>query len=270
VAGFATYDSIIAAITAGQVDAWSFQKTAASASQGAGTWHTLWKGVGSPGAGADPASTPGAAYEDTAGGIFFPDRTPDQKHALFLDGNPTNGMHLVLYDRLVGVGAVNLVGTGSKTVNSTTLPRYAGADATNVEAWLEVTTATTTSVTNVNISSYTAADGTTGQVGGSVLFPAAATVVGSMIRLPLGTKAGVRSVETLNVATAPNAGVANLILLHRIAEVALTANVLNTADLMTNPLSLPRVYDGATLALMCMMTSAVTPTVTGRIYTAYD
>ena len=53
---------------------------------------------------------------------------------------------------------------------------HKGTDAILNEVWYEVTTASATTTPVINLNSYTSADGTTGQTGGSVTFPAASIV----------------------------------------------------------------------------------------------
>jgi hypothetical protein len=274
--GFASRDDIISEITTlGKVDDWSFVKTA-PANGLAGVWQSLWLGAGNPATGAAPAGTPGIAYnsDQTAnvnGTMWFPDRDTDQRYLLSLGAAATQNCTLMLYDRLTGVGGIALSSTGTKTANTVALPRYSGTDAIGNEAWLEVTTATTTTAPVVNLNSYTTADGTTGQVGGSVTFPAAATVIHSMIHLPQTPgKRGVRSVEAgLNVGTAAAAGVANLIIIKPLARIPLLANVWNQVSFLDDVLTLPRIYDNAALGLALLCTTTTAVTVWGSINCAY-
>jgi hypothetical protein len=177
----------------------------------------------------------------------------------------------MLCDRLVDVSAVTLASTGNKTVNSTTLPRYSGTAATGVQAWLEVTTATTVTAPIVNLSQYTAADGTTANVGASVTFPAVATDLHSAIRLPEAAgKQGVRSVEVgLNVGTAATAGAATLVLLKELATIPVIANQNNKISLMFDFPPMQRVFDGASLFLMFQPQGVVTATLHGKVVLAY-
>jgi hypothetical protein len=275
--GFTSRDDLINEITTnGKQDVFNFMKTAAQAGQGAGVWQTLWKGVGQPGAGSDPATTPGSAHDSdassqVAGGMWFPDRSTDLRYLLSFGAAATANCSLMLYDRLASVSGLSLATTGSKTANTAALTRYSGTAAVNNEAWLEVTTATTTTAPAVNLNSYTAADGTTAQTGGSVTFPAAATAIGSLIQLPLGaSKQGVRSVEAgLNVGTAAAAGIVNLIILRRLAVIPLLANIWNEISLLDDTMGLPRIFDNATLGLAVLNTGANTVTVQGTVNCAY-
>lgn len=276
-AGFTSRDDIINEVTVnGKSEKWTFYKVAPANAEAAGVWQSLWKGVGNPGAGSDPAATPGTAYTSTpssmvAGSICFADRSPDQKHGLVFKARATQNCTLKLYDRLVGVSGIALNSTGSKTINSSALPRYSGTAAVDNEAWLEVTTATTTTAPVVNLNSYTSSDGTTGLAGGNVTFPAAATDLHTMIQLPLNaSEQGIRSAEAgLNVGTAAAAGACNFLIIREIATIGLLANVENSVSLLDDELSLPRVFDGANLGLMIMASTTTATTVWGSIQLAY-
>lgn len=270
-AGFASYDDLIAEITAGKHKTFSFYKVS-SAPEAAGVWHSLWKAAGVPGAGADPATTPGTAYDDTAGSIFFQDEASDQKHIVTLGACANVNCTLMLYDRLVGVSGISLATTGAKTVNSTALPRYSGANALGVQAWLEVTTATTTTAPVVNLNAYTDQDGNTGNSGANLTFPAAATNVDAFIGpLPISNAdRGIRSIEAgLNVSTAAAAGVVNVVLIKPLLYLPLIANQWNERDCVLQMTSLPRLFDGASLGLAILASGTTATTVWGQIGVAW-
>jgi hypothetical protein len=275
--GFVSRDDIINEVTTnGKVDLWNFFKVAPAAAQAAGTWQRLWTGVGNPGAGAEPATTPGTVYTSNttspvAGSVYFADRSTDQRYLLSFGAVATQNCTLMLYDRLASVSGISIATTGAKTINSGALTRYSSTAATLNEAWLEVTTATTTTAAVVALNSYTSADGTTAQAGGNITFPAAATVAHSMIQLPLtAAKQGVRSVEAgLNVVTATTAGVVNLSIIRPLARIPLLANVWNEVSFLDDSLGLPRVYDGATLGLALLASTTTATTVWGTINCAF-
>lgn len=272
-AGFSSYDDLINEISVnGKMYEWHFAKVAASAVQGAGTWHSLWDSVGTPGAGSNPSATPGDQHDDTSGSINFPDQATDTKHIVSVAAMCSIAGTLMIYDRLCSVSGISLASTGNKTVNSAALPRYSGTDASSVQVWLEVTTATTTTAPVVSLNSYTNEAGTTGRSGGTRTFPAAATVIRAMIGpMPLqaGDK-GVRSVEVgLNVGTAAAAGVCNVVLLRPLAYVPVPSNVLVERDFVLQAPSLPRIYDGASLGLAVQLNTTGTPSVQGKISVAY-
>lgn len=258
--GFSSYNDLISEITSGKISDFSFYKSS-TAPEAAGVWHSLWTATGTPGIGATPATTPGTQYSSTAGGIVYSDQSPDTKHILTLGAAANQNCTLMLYDRLVAVSGISVASTGNKTVNSSALLRYTGTSARGVQAWLEVTTATTTTAPVVNLASYTDQDGNTAQAGGNITFPAAATNLDALVGpLPIAVgDLGIRSVETLNVGTAANAGVVNVVLLRPLAFLPLIANQWNERDLVMQLTALPQVFDGATLA-MAYLASGTTAT----------
>lgn len=274
--GFASRDDIISEVTtAGKVDLFNFYKVG-SAPEAAGVWHSLWKGTGAPGAGGNPATTPGTVHTsavaaDTAGAMFFPNRSTDLRYLLSFGAVATQNITLMLYDRLAGVSGVSLNATGAKTINSGALTRYSGTAASNNEVWLEVTTAGTTTAPIVNLNSYTSSDGTTALTGGSLTLPSTTMNVDSAVQLPLAaSEQGVRSVEAgLNVATAGTAIVANLLIIRPLARIPLLANVWNEVSFLDDVMGLPQIFDGATLGLMMLASGTTATTVWGTVSCAY-
>ena len=275
--GFTSRDDLINEITVnGKQDTWNFYKIAPATPEVTGGWQSLWAGVGSPGAGGTPATTPGTSYASdqasaAAGAIWFPDRSPDLRYLLSFGAVSTQNCTLMLYDRLVAVSGISLASTGSKTVNSGALDRYTGTDAILNEVWLELTADATTTVPVVNIDSYTTADGTTGQSGGAVTFPGTAPINNhSFIPLPLSaTKRGVRSVESINVVTAAAAGTCNVVILRPLARIPLAAGQWNEISLLDDSMGLPRIFDNASLALALMAGPTSASNVFGTINCAY-
>lgn len=271
-AGFASRDALISAMTVdGKRFEWDYYKTG-PALQAAGNWGSLWYAAGNPGAGADPAGTPGAAYTGgaaLAGSIFFADTSAETKHLLILGGAATVNCTLMLYDRLVGVGGLTVATTGNKTVNSAALTRY--TDGIGVEAWVEVTTATTVTAPQMAMNTYTNELDQTTRVGGTLVWPAAATVARWMGKLPMqGADRGVKAIATINVSTADTAGVFNVLLIKPLAFIPLIANLWNERDCVTQIVSLPRAYDGACLAIAQLGTAATATNIWGNLVYAYD
>lgn len=268
-AGYSSYDDLIAELTAGKALRWDFVKVGPAA-EAAGNWVSHWYAAGSPGAGVDPATTPGTAYDDAAGSMNWVDVDPDTKHMLTFGASATVNCTLHLYDRLVGVAGIALNSTGVKTVNSVALPRYSGAAASAVQAWVEVTTATATTAPQVRMNGYTNEAGTGGRTGGSLFFPAAATDIRWMGPLPLqaGDK-GVQSVEGLEVQTAGSAGVCNVVLLKPLVSLPCVANIWNERDMVLQLAGLDRVFDGASLALMQLATATTATTIIGTVRIGY-
>ena len=275
--GFSSRDDIINELTVnGKRDESVFVKTAPTTCV-VGVMESLWKGVGSPGAGSDPATTPGAALDSdqttqVAGAMWFPDRSTDLRYMLAFGAMSTQPGSLILYDRLVGVSGISVATTGAKTVNSAALTRYGTTAAVNNECWLEVTTAFTTNSLTANLNAYTSADGTTAQTGGTIVTPIASATVNQLIMMPLGSsKQGIRSVEAgLTVGgTAPAAGVVNVLIVKRLATIPLLANQWNEVSMLDDILGLPQVFDNSSLGLAWQANATTAPIIQGKITCAF-
>lgn len=271
--GFSTYSDIVTALgNGGGALEWHFNK-AGPVPQGAGQWCTCWYSSGAPGVGSDGAAAPGGtAYTstDTTSSAFgYPDTTPKQKHIVTVGLSATQTGSYRLVDRLVAASGVSITTTGAKTINTTALPRY--TDGANVEAWVEVTTATTTTACNLTLSSYTNQNGTAGRAGSaSMTFPAAATVQRWKGRPHMATgDSGVRSVQTITVNTASAAGVIQVVLQRTLVTIPLSlGNVWYERDMVLQGLCLPRVFDGASLSMEQFATGTGGATIWGSIIVA--
>lgn len=271
-AGFSSRDELISEMTTnGKRYEREFLKTGPTL-QAAGNWGSLWYAVGSPGVGDNPATTPGTQYTGgtgVAGGIFFADTSAETKHLLIFGAAATVNCTLMVYDRLVGVSGLTVAATGNKTVNSAALTRY--TDGIGVEAWVEVTTATTVTAPQMAMNTYTNELDQSTRVGGTLVWPAAATVVRWMGKLPMqGADRGIKAIATISVSTADTGGVFNVILLKPLAFIPLIANLWNERDLVTQIVSLPRIYDGACLGLAMLGTAATATNLWGNIILAYS
>jgi len=274
VPGFTSRDDIINELTVnGKKDEYHFYK-AGSAPEAAGVWHSFWKATGSPGAGANAAATPGTVYDSdpttpVAGSMYFPDRSTDQRYLLSFGAVATQNCTLLLYDRLVGVNVT--LASASQTLNTSALTRYTGTDATLNEAWLEMTTASTAAGANIGLSSYTAADGTSGIAAPNLAaLPAAAFNVDAMVQLPMNAaEQGIRAAATLAVGTTATAGVANFLIIRPLARIGLLANVWNEVSFLDDVLGLPRIYDNACLGLAMLASGTTATNVWGNITCAY-
>jgi hypothetical protein len=272
--GFISYDDMINEMTVnGKKDEFNFYK-AYPATVTAGVWSSLWKQIGIPGAGSDVA---GAVASGTAnsqnGGIVLPNVSTDTRHLVTFGGVCTQNCTLMIYDRLVVVTAVSLTTTGSKTISSAALPRYTGTSAVDVQAWLEMTTAGTTTAFQAHLLSYTSSQANAGLVGGIFVSPVAATPVASLLGpLPTvvtGGNTGITAVSTMNVDTATTAGIANFVLLKPLAYLPLIANQWNERDLVLQLGALPQIIDGGTLGLAVLPTATGANSIWGMIRAAY-
>lgn len=256
-AGFTSVDDLINEVT---VNDKIYQRSgfkAVTSPEAASVWHSCWRENGLPGAGADPATTPGTAYDDTAGSVFFPDQGSDYKYLANVWASASITCNLMIYDRLVGVSGLSTTSTGNKTVSSAALPRY--TNGIGVQCWLEVTTATTTTAPIITLNSYTDTDDNAGQTGAAVTFPATATNVNTFVQLSLASgDVGLKAVSTINVGTASSAGVVNLVLLKPLVYIPLPSNYGALVDYITGFPPPLRIYDGATLGFAILAGAATT------------
>jgi hypothetical protein len=252
-AGFASYADLVAELKAGKEFERALYKAVVTAH--AGQWASFWYAAGMPVAGADPAGTPGTVYTNEVGSVNFEDRAPDQKHLLTF-GSVLNGVgSLRIYDRLVAVSGLDLTAVAARVVNSAALTRY--TSGLGVEAWVEVTTAT--SVTAPEVTMDYVDEANVARVGTVLVFPAAATNLRWMGRLPiLAPSNGIKSVTNLNVTVASTTGICNVVLLKPLATIAIPSSIWNERDQVLQLTSLPRIYDGASLAFMVYASSSAT------------
>lgn len=260
-------DQVLAHIAAGRHQTWNFSKDGATHTpEAAGNWYSCSVDPGSPGAMVDPTTY--ANCTDLAGSIFHTNVSPAKRYMHAVYATASQNGTLMIYDRLGHIGSIALSSTGNKTVSSSALPRSMDTvDLANVEAWLEITTATTTTAVVCSMNSYTNEAGTPARAGGNLTFPATATNTRWMGKLPLqaGDK-GVQAVSTINVGTAASAGVANVVLLRPIAYVPIIANIITPLELP----ELPRIYDGSSLMLAFLATTTTAVDIWGRTVCVYD
>lgn len=246
--GFNGISQVLTAINAGQTDDFIWIKSPING--GSSYWTSQWFQSGTPGAGVAPAGTPGTQYAGDAGSISFTNVSPSTRVGLSFGAFTNTATTILLADRLVGVGALSLASATSVTVSSAALTRY--TTGVGVQAWLEVSTAGTTTAVVVNLSSYTNQAGTTGQVGPSITFPTVTPTIGAMMQLPLQAgDSGVRAVSTITVSTAGTAIVASLLLMKPIVYLSVPQTAIyNERDLMLQLPAMPVLPDGSTLFIM--------------------
>jgi len=215
------------------------------------TWRSRYN------SGSEPPAAPGTIYDSAVAhpptwqGLDFPAVSPKRRFIHSISGCSNLPVTICVYDRLVGVGTIGFTTpVGSKAVNTPALPRYSGVDAVENQAWFTVQSFNTTQPVIINLDSYTSADGSTGQSGGSISIP---TSSGTPQMWPMpqsATKRGIRSVESINasqIATSFCNG--SVVLLRPLAYVSLSS-VWNEVCFATDHLTMPRVYDGAILGVM--------------------
>lgn len=241
----------------------SFRKVPALAST-QGIWSDLSSSPGNPKpnyyVGAELTAT---ALDGTYGMYHGGDVSPASKHLhKILIGSTSSGVapaKFMLCDYLMFYPLVDMDSTDEQVLtNAITLPRY--EDGLGVQAMLVAT--------NPYIGgayfhiSYTNSDGTAGQVSNPMLSNTAtyigtlvqsgiiAGTTGPFIRLRQGDR-GIRSVESITFY-ASNGGLAALVLVKPLAVISLQETTAFAEwDFLTMKGSLPKIYDGAYLNMLC-------------------
>lgn len=245
--GATKYEDLISAVCGSQQTYdWTFTKKITTALKSGGFMHRLQvNAVGSPGPQAEGTASPGTAYTSADGCITFPDQGSFYKHLASLGLTCyQRGITIMLYDRLVCTTFTNT--TASKTLDTAALPRY--TSGFGVQAWIECTTAVTSGTPSITMDSYTDEIGSTGQTG-PALSLGSAPVIDQCWQLPVAAATnGVKAVHTVNF-TAATGGLFQLVLMYPIAMISANIAEYNAADFITQFTRLPRIYDGASLAL---------------------
>lgn len=258
-------------IFAGMLAPRGIQK-ASSTSEGAGTWHSLWKLAGYPVAGANPpASTAGSGYvptNSTTGAIPFTNPVSGNTYVARLALAGSTVGTVILYDRLWACSGFNTTLTTAQNITTpgtiTARDLNGATNGDGVELWGEIYTAPGATTATWTVS-YTNQAGTSGR-SATYTHPANAESVGQMFPFALAAgDTGVRSVASLTCsASSGTAGDVGITLVRRIAEIPIMlANVAGMMDALA--LGLPRVYDNSCLAFMVLCSTTNTGLVQGSI-----
>jgi len=249
-----------------------FYKTG-TAADAVGYWYCTLKDAGYPGAFA--IGTPGLNGRVTDGTTTTDNGCiPFQNAAtgeIYLKNtsvwSSTNHYH-TLFDLLWINSGIVVTTTTAQAITTPTFPARDVNGSTNGEGLiiglLTTTANTNAAVNNTMTVSYTNSDGTSGRTAtlsnnvGDML-PATA-VIGNIVwfRLQAGDK-GVRSIESITLATSLGAGAVSLLVARMVQGVPTT--VVNVGTYVDNGFGI-KLYDGTCL-LHCYKASATTATVTG-------
>lgn len=236
---------------------------ASMTAEGAGTFQSLWKGTGTPGAGSNPpAFSAGSGYvpdDNTAGSFAFVANLQTYLGRLAVAG-PTTGL-LVLYDRVWACSGFSTVSTSAQNITTPNLPGRQGGNYVGLEAFLEVYTAPGATGANWTVG-YIDQDG---NAATSVYaHPANAETVGQMIPLPLAAgDTGVRNPTSLTCSVSSGtAGDIGITIMRRIAEIPITPGGL---VLDAFGVGLPPIPDDACLAMMVLCSTTSTGTLIGSL-----
>jgi len=236
---------------------------ASMTAEGAGTFQSLWKGTGTPGAGANPPLfSAGSGYvpdDTTAGALTFTNNLQTYLGRLSIAGSTVG--YLVVYDRVWACSGFSTVSTSAQSITTPNLPGRQGGNYVGLEAWLEVYAAPGATGANWTLA-YT---DELGNAGTSVYaHPANAETVGQMIPMPLAAgDRGVQAAQSLTCSiSSGTAGDIGITLMRRIAEIPITAGGL---VLDAFGLGLPTIPDDACLAMMVLCSTTSTGALIGSL-----
>ena len=283
--GFTSFDDLINQVsTNGQFYRADWQKsTFATTAHTAGLWYSLFRGGGNPAADTILGTGTNLAFQaltdattnatgikhggDVGGGTGYKVLL---NAAAQTAAATTAPCVLMLVDLLGFYPITTVTTTTAQTLNNTvTLPRY--TDGAGVQAFLTPSTVMGAATPNLSIG-YTNSAGTASRATPTTLpignSAAAVTSIvysgtgagkfGPFMPLQAGD-AGVRSVQTVTIATSYVSGVLNLVLCKPLLTLPITTlGVTAERDLVNQFASMPKVHDGACLAWL-MLAGAATP-----------
>lgn len=267
-----TRDNLIAALSGGQ-NFWVNKQS--QTAEGAGAWHSLWKAVGQPPAGANPPLfSAGSGYvptNATTGALPMVNASAGNTlRALFATLNSSTAGTLILADRVWACSGFGTVITTSQAVTTPgTVTRDGDGAALGVgcEVWGEVYTAPGATAATWTVGGIDSA-GTTGRTW-TYAHPANAESVGQMYPFfPGGATPGAMHVRQVNSfiasATSGTAGDVGITVIRRLAQIPLaSANLATVLDAIT--LAMPRLYDASCPFLMVQCSSTNTGLVLGNL-----
>jgi hypothetical protein len=289
--GFATYDQLIQALTAGQRLPCFFTKTATTAPV-ANNWYDLWPVGGNPQAGAfaGAASVAVQFLDTTAGALYTGGNVSTQtKHILSMAGVSSGGTPmLMLYDRVLTYEA-NIFNNTVNKVMTNTLPalRYVSAGQSGMKIMCTVQTLNGATAANLTQLRYTNQAGTTLQsmpTGTTVTFIPSATAptatLGARVIAPstsgatlpwgpfLPLAVGDSGAQLINdfTTTSANTGTFTFTLARPLFIVPIgTAGVISQLDGIYQVASLERIFDGGCMAFIMYFPAATATTFSGTL-----
>jgi hypothetical protein len=291
---FASYDDLIAEMTAGKRLSLPFNQTWTVAPV-AGVWYDLWPLGGTPGSGVYTGTnyTFTRTTETTAGALYHGGaKSPDTKHLIrFLASQSAAALdRLMVIDRVGYYPIPNPHPTVAQALTNTSGPdRYVSAGEPGLRAFIVNAGAGGATVGNLSALSYTDQDGnagaampTTPTVGpnpASSAAPSTTTAarfqfavggLGPFLPLAAGD-VGMRSVQSITFSAAINQ-LAALVLCRPLISIPLSgANAPTERELVMMLAGLQRVYDSACLSLLAYAhtATAMTQGISGELDVAW-
>lgn len=256
-----------AAIERGQV--LDFSKVSSNGSTS--RYQSYWRLGSLPGVGVTPPASPGQTLDRNSPGAFsiVPAAPGNDLYVagLVLQASSLSIGTLVIADRLVEVGGLNLNLLGPQAVNSVPIPARAGTGE-GCGIWIDVVVrAGTTSTTAV--VTYTNQDGVPGRVSEQSLALSAQQWPHAMCPVPLQPgDTGVRSVESVELSAATGAGTFAVVILKRITEILTINSVVEKQDTDFMKTGLAKFDSDAALQFLANATTTSTAAINGRLITA--
>lgn len=254
-------DQLVAALAGAQ--RFPFRKASVT-TEGAGTFHSLFRVAGLPGAGALPATGNGEIPTNTfAGALPFTNPTGGNKSYLgrfSAAGSVVSS--LMLYDRLWQNSGLSGNTTALQSFTMPALTRY--STGLGNEIWGVVHTAMGATASTFTVT-YTNELGTPGRTATYVM-PANALTVGQMVPFSLQAgDQGVRSIESLQLSVATGiAGDFGLLIAKRLTQ--LEMNIANVAARMDAfSVGMSEILDNACLAFMILCSSTTSGDISGEV-----
>lgn len=246
---------------------------ASIASQGAGTFVSLWRATGQPGQGAIPGAA-AACNNTTVGGVGFTQQTlPATSYGAYMEAATSNAaMTVEMHDRLAHMGGLNGTLTTAQTVgidfsalsSDNLAARKGDANYSDIQWWLEWYTATgSTAVTATVAVTYN--DATTGTLSVALAATRPASLMIPLNGLIPAAGAGkyIRAITTVTLsATTATAGSFGVTATRpRLAIGTPIANYKVTADWAA--LGLPEILNGSCLFPVVLTSTTSSGTVRG-------
>lgn len=295
-AGVATYDDIIAALSAGRGFRGNFSKGHTTAPV-ISNYTDLWPVSGSPPAGAygGTALTAKQFTDATVGALYLNGNVePTYNKFLLAAAGVSSGTQptLILYDRVLSYEA-NTFSTGSQSfVNTLTAQRYNGSGLPGLNVAVMAQTALGATAAQISALTYTNQAGTGAQSmpTGRACFvtvsaAAPTTALGARLVCPIDTggtvlwsqylpmasgDTGVRSL-TAFTCSAANTGTLVFVLLRELMWIPLGTTGLPTQiDNVYQLGGLDRIYDGACLSFMAYWPAATAAVLTGHVKAVWN
>lgn len=257
----ATLDSIVAAMPG---YALPINKVTAT-SKAAGTFHSLFKVAGYPGAGSSPAAfgSNGTQYTQGNGGLSWANPGSGNTYLARYSASSSTVGTIVLYDRIWACSGMSGTSGSAQTIPSfPALARYTTGEY--LEMYVEWYSATGGTAATFTVS-YTAQLSAGAGTSPSTTIQAT-PAVGQMQPIPLQAgHYGVKSITSLTLSgTTGTAGDFGITLLKRIAEIPVTsANIAGVQDAIA--LGFPQIVNDSCLCFMVMCSTTNTGQIIGSV-----